>query len=190
MYLSDAALAAAKEVQQTFAEEWKKTGRVPGTWVHWAACHSRVFLSQYRSLYIFSTIPTEKKNSAFKLDLGHLFRGWSITRPIYTRRGLLHLVNSHALDLGLLLRRAQREGREIQLKKRRRMPSAEGEQLMTTPPPHDSCKPKTWGWWPFHFHLCCLSSAPVYGVHSSDLDMITALMQQPLADGAGAVARS
>ena len=29
----------------------------------------------------------------------------------------------------------------------------------------------------FHFHFCCLSSAPVYGVHRSDLDMITALMQ-------------
>ena len=128
MFLSDAALVAAKEVQQTFAQEWKKTCWVPGTWVHWAACHLGVFLSRYRSLYMFSTIPNEKKNSAFKLDLGHLFRGWSITRPIYTRRGLLHLVNNHALDLGLLLRRAQREGREIQLKKRRRVPSAEGQQ--------------------------------------------------------------
>ena len=45
VYLSDAALAAAKEVQQTFAQEWKKTGWVPVTWVHWAACHSGVFLS-------------------------------------------------------------------------------------------------------------------------------------------------
>ena len=40
VYLSHAALAAAKEVQQTFAHEWKKSGWVPGTWVHWAACHS------------------------------------------------------------------------------------------------------------------------------------------------------
>ena len=132
VYLSDAALAAAKEVQQTFAEESKKTGWVPGTWVHWAACHSGVFLSRYRSLYMFSTIPTENQNSAFELDLGHYFRAWCITRPIYTRRGLLHLINNHALDLGLLLRRAQREGSEIQLKKRRGMPSAEGEQR---PPP-------------------------------------------------------
>ena len=77
--LSDAALAATKEVQKTFAQERKKTGWVPGTWVHWAACHSGDFLSRYRSLYMFATIPTEKKNSAFKLDLGHLFRGWSIT---------------------------------------------------------------------------------------------------------------
>ena len=34
VYLSDAAFAAAKEVQQTFAQEWKKTGWVPWTWVH------------------------------------------------------------------------------------------------------------------------------------------------------------
>ena len=128
VYLSDAALAAAKEVQQTFAQEWKKTGWVPGTRVHWAACHSGVFLNRYRSLYMFSTIPTEKKNSAFKLDLGHLFPGWSITQPIYTRWGLLHLVNNHALDRGLLLWRAQREGGEIQLNKRRGMPSADKEQ--------------------------------------------------------------
>ena len=128
VYLSVAALAAAKEVQQTFAHEWKKAGWVLGTWVHWAACHSGVFLSRYRSPYMFSTIPTQKKNSAFKLDLGHLFCGWSIAQPIYTRRGLLHLVNNHALDLGLLLRRTQREGRDIQLKKRRRMLSAAGEQ--------------------------------------------------------------
>ena len=42
----------------------------------------------------------------------------------------------------------------------------------------------------FHFHFCCLSSAPVCGVHNSDLGMITALLQQRLADGAGAVALS
>ena len=53
VYLSDAALAAAKQVPQIFAQEWKKTGWVPGTWVHWAACHSGVSLSRYRCLYSF-----------------------------------------------------------------------------------------------------------------------------------------
>ena len=128
MYLSDATLAAAKEVQQSLQESGRKKWLGSWAWVHWATCHFGVFLSRYRSLYMFSTIPTVKKNSAFKLDLGHLFRQWSITRPIYTRRGLLHLVNNHALDLGLLLRRAQRDGSEIQLKKKRRRPTAEGEQ--------------------------------------------------------------
>ena len=41
-----------------------------------------------------------------------------------------------------------------------------------------------------HFHFCCLSSAPVCGLHRSDLHMITALLQQRLADGARAVALS
>ena len=41
-----------------------------------------------------------------------------------------------------------------------------------------------------HFHFCCLSSTPVCGVHSFDLYMITALLRQRLADGAGAVALS
>ena len=58
------------------------------------------------------------------------------------------------------------------------------------PTPSNSCKPKTGDWWPCHFHFCGLSSAPGYGVHGSDLNMITAPMQQRLADGAGAVALS
>ena len=135
VYLSDAALAAAKEVQQTFAQEWEKTGSLPRTWVHWAGCHSAVFLSRYRSLYMLSTIATDKKNGAFKLYLGHLFSRWSITRPIYTRRGLLHLVNNHAVDLGLLLRRAQREGTKIQLKERRMEEDARCRRRTMTPPP-------------------------------------------------------
>ena len=128
VYLSDVALAAAKEVQQTFAQAWKSTSWVPRTWVHLVACHSGVFLSRYPSLYMFSTIPTEKKKSAIKLDLGHLFRGWSITGPICTRWGLLHLVNNHALDLGLLLQGGQRDGTEIQMKKKTKRPNAAGDQ--------------------------------------------------------------
>ena len=68
------------------------------------------------------------------------------------------------------------------------MLSANREQL--PPPPYHNCKQKTRGWWPFHFHFCCLSSAPVCGVHSCDLDMIAALLQQRLAHGAAAVALS
>ena len=105
VHLSDIAFAATKEAQQSFAQAWENTGWVPRTWVHRAACNP-VILSGYSNLYIFSITSTEKGNSAFKLELGHLLCGWSIMRPIYTKRGLLHLLNNHSLDLGLLLRKA------------------------------------------------------------------------------------
>ena len=87
VYLSDAALAAAKEVWQIFAHARKNIGWVPATWVHWVACYFGVFLSRYHNRYMFSTIPSEKKHSAFKLELGHVLRGWSITDQ-FTRDGV------------------------------------------------------------------------------------------------------
>ena len=74
VYLSDAALAAAKEVQRSFARAWKNTGWVPGTWVHWAACHSGVFLSRYRNLNFFPKFQLKRKIVPSNLTLG-IFSG-------------------------------------------------------------------------------------------------------------------
>ena len=61
---------------------------------------------------------------------------------------------------------------------------------MTHPPPTTIASQKLGAGGPFISIFCYLSSAPVYGVHNSNLDMITALMQQRLAGGAGAMALS
>lgn len=42
-----------------------------------------------------------KEHKRFKVDMRHTFRGRSIKRVHLTRSGLLHVVNNHALDVGL-----------------------------------------------------------------------------------------
>ena len=80
---------------------WRSLQWKASVWVHWVVCHSSFF--RYRNLYCFSSIPTERRHSLFKMDLRHCYLGYSMSRPHLARRGLLHVVNMHALDLGLEL---------------------------------------------------------------------------------------
>lgn len=83
---------------------WKST-----PWVHWICAHSSFFARKYGSIYLFSSIPTERKNQPFKRDLKNCFKGWSLRRPMFTRNGLRHVVNMDALDQGIRLVRAKGE---------------------------------------------------------------------------------
>ena len=69
--------------------------------------HSPFFMRTYRTLYLFSSIPTEHKNQGFKLDVKHVFKGWALRRPAFTRSGLAHLVSMNALDQKLLCLKAE-----------------------------------------------------------------------------------
>ena len=90
---------------------WKST-----PWVHWICAHSNFFARKYGSIYLFSSIPTERKNQPFKRDLKNCFKGWSLRRPMFTRNGLRHVVNMDALDQGIRLVRAKgEEGTEHRL---------------------------------------------------------------------------
>ena len=50
----------------------------PTVWVHGAVTHSRFYMERYRSIYLFSRIPTEFRNSRFKVELRNCFKGWSV----------------------------------------------------------------------------------------------------------------
>lgn len=93
----DMAEAAAKKVGECWkALQWRAT-----TWVHWTVAHSAFYTRKYRTIYFFSSIPTEYRNSAFKVELKNSFRGWALQRPLYNRAGLTHVLNMHGVDIGL-----------------------------------------------------------------------------------------
>ena len=119
-WLTDAQAEEAKGVEARLEPfwqmlTWKRTVRV-----HWAAAHIGFYMERYRSIYLFSNIPTELRNSRFKVELRNRVRGWSVRRPLLNRRGLKHVVNMHVLDLGLAICDAK-EGPELPKTKRTRM---------------------------------------------------------------------
>ena len=76
-------------------------------WVHWAVAHSGFFAQKWGNIYMFSPSPSEHKNGRFKRDLKNSCRGWALLKPILSKRGLAHVVNMDALDVGLLATRVQ-----------------------------------------------------------------------------------
>ena len=97
------------------------------TWVHWTCAHSPYFTQAYRNIYIFSSIPSEKRNSPFKRDLHNSCKGWALLKPRLSRLldldSMGHVVNMNNLDMGLLARKVQeaeeRDKAEILLGRRR-----------------------------------------------------------------------
>ena len=90
---------------------WEKLGWRPSLWIHWTVAHCAFFAAKYRTIYFFSSIPTEHRNSRFKVELKNSFRGWALRRPLLSRRGLLHVLNMHALDVGLALLKAPQQSK-------------------------------------------------------------------------------
>ena len=85
-----------------FGEAWTACGWKPTLWVHWMVCHSASYLSLHKTLYAFSSIPTEYRHKFFKLDVSHSCMAWKMSRPAYSQRSLQHVVRMHALDLILM----------------------------------------------------------------------------------------
>ena len=85
-----------------FVETWTAFGWKPTLWVHWFAFHSHTYLSMYKSIFAFSSIPTEYKHRSFKRDVAHSCMAWKMTKPVYSHRSLAHVVRMHALDLVLM----------------------------------------------------------------------------------------
>ena len=50
---------------------------------------------------MFTSIPTERRNSPFKTHLQNCFRGWSVCNPGISKRGMAHILEMYALDEGL-----------------------------------------------------------------------------------------
>ena len=61
-FVSDATLAAYASQVEKFAAAWNAFLWKGTVWVHWVIAHSTFLLRRHRSLYIFTSIPTEHKH--------------------------------------------------------------------------------------------------------------------------------
>ena len=84
-----------------FANDWRALQWQPTVWVHCTCVHSWWFAPEYRNLYLFPSIPTERRNVDFKMDIRHSFRGYKISRPYLSARPFTHELELDALDVGL-----------------------------------------------------------------------------------------
>ena len=60
-----------------------------------------------KSLYVFSSIPIEYRNRAFKIRLKSSLRWWCLKRPRVTRPSMAHVVNTAALSVGVQIMKAK-----------------------------------------------------------------------------------
>ena len=84
-------MAQHDHLTKTFSEAWKAFQWKPTIWVHWVCAHSTFFIARSRTLYIFSSVPTEKRHQYFKLDPKHCFHGWRLSKTVLHHRGLAQL---------------------------------------------------------------------------------------------------
>ena len=96
-----------------FAQAWRALSWKGTVWVHWVIAHSAHLLSLHGTISAFSSIPTEHKHKIFKVDVRHPFHGGRDRKRHLTAGGLAHVVNKHALDLGLALESANKRPRVL-----------------------------------------------------------------------------
>ena len=58
-----------------FGRCWQGLGWKATVWVHWTVAHSGYFMARFRTLALFSSVPTEKRHQTFKKDMRHSFQG-------------------------------------------------------------------------------------------------------------------
>ena len=95
-----------------FGAMWGALGWKVSTWVHWTARHSSELARLHEIFYLFSSIPTERKNCEFKLDIAHCFKGWKISRPYSSKFCYGHVLELAALDCGIALYMARNRGQK------------------------------------------------------------------------------
>ena len=93
VYLSDVEVEEAEIRAKKLGQCWKLMGSKATVWVHWAVCHSGWFVWKYRTMCFFSSVPTERRNLAYKVHIQNSFRGWSVKIPRVSVRGMRHLLN-------------------------------------------------------------------------------------------------
>ena len=73
-------------------------------------CHSPALVDLHHSIYLFSSILTERRNVELKFDVTHCYKGWKISRPYACTFGFAHVLNQSSLDIGILLYLSRRRG--------------------------------------------------------------------------------
>ena len=94
---------AYRSLTTKFGAIWKALGWKVSTWVHWTVVHSPALADLHQNFYVFSSIPTERRNVEFKIDVRHCYMGWKLSRPYACTLGFGHVLNLSALDLGIQL---------------------------------------------------------------------------------------
>ena len=120
-FLLEEEILRYEKVTKTFARTWQALAWKPTVWVHWMVAHSTFFVKKYHTLYIFSSVPVEKRHQAFKHDLKHCFQGWKLSRAYLHRRGLVHCIKLNALDLGIRLEQLKNKEGNDRSRKRLRL---------------------------------------------------------------------
>ena len=65
---------------------------------HWTVAHGTWVLRKYESMHMFTSVPTERRNSPFKTHLQNCFRGWSMGNPRISKGGMARILEMYALD--------------------------------------------------------------------------------------------
>ena len=84
-----------------FRHAWVGLNWKPTVWVHWACAHSGFFVSTYKTIYAFSSIPTEHRHQSFKQDLRNTCQAWKFRAPLHCKGYLKRCLELDALDQGL-----------------------------------------------------------------------------------------
>ena len=58
-----------------FGDLWAALHWKVSLWVHWLVCHSPALADLHGNFYVFSSIPIERRNVDFKMDVRHCFLG-------------------------------------------------------------------------------------------------------------------
>ena len=95
-----------------FGDMWRALGWRVSTWVHWTVRHSAAFADLHHNFYLFSSIPTERRNVEFIIDVSHCFKGWKLSRPAASMFGFGHVLSLAALDCGIALYNARHRGKK------------------------------------------------------------------------------
>ena len=77
-WLTDAQVEEGKAAAARLGQVWEMPRWKPTVWVHWGVAHSGFYVERYRFIHLFSSIPTEFRNSAFKVEFRNRFKGWSV----------------------------------------------------------------------------------------------------------------
>ena len=91
-----------------FRAAWEGLRWKPAVWVHWVCAHSTYFVQTNRTLFGFSSIPTERRHQRFKLDLRITCQAFKYRDPSRCKGYLKRCVELDALDQGLRLLKKQK----------------------------------------------------------------------------------
>ena len=85
-----------------FSKAWGDSGWSPTMWIHWCLAHSAFFAEKCRSIFQFSSIPTEYRHGPYTEEAQNCLKGWSLVRPSMSLHHMHHCMSMNALEQGLL----------------------------------------------------------------------------------------